>query len=142
MQLNAAIGHDRPSPHPFGKPAPYGKPSFDRGDRGDRDRGPRGFDSPKPRSFDRDDRGGPRPDPTEVAPIYVGLGRAQGIRAGDLVGAIANESNLSGREIGPIKISEHFSVVGVPAAAQRQVIEALKGTTIKGKKATARPYVE
>ena len=42
------------------------------------------------------------------------LGRKVGIRPGDLVGLIANESNLSGREIGPIKITEQYSIVGVP----------------------------
>ncbi len=92
------------------------------------------------RSFSRDT--GTRPDIADVATIYVGLGRADGVRAGDLVGAIANESNLSGREIGPIKISEKFSVVGVPAQAAQQVIAALSSTTIKGKRVKARPFVE
>ena len=92
------------------------------------------------RSFARDD--GPRPDIADVATIYVGLGRADGVRAGDLVGAIANESNLSGRQIGPIKISEKFSVVGVPSEAAKQVIAALSNTTIKGKRVKARPFVE
>ena len=85
---------------------------------------------------------GTRPDIADVATIYVGLGRADGVRAGDLVGAIANESNLSGREIGPIKISEKFSVVGVPTQAAQQVIAALSSTTIKGKRVKARPFVE
>jgi ATP-dependent RNA helicase DeaD len=72
--------------------------------------------------------------------VYIGLGRSSGIRAGDLVGAIANESGLSGRDIGPIKISDHFSVVGVPAGAVNLVIDALKGTTIKGKRANVRKF--
>ena len=126
------------------KPAPFARNAGDRGDRPGFDRGrDRGFErGERSERAERSERGGSRPDPSDVAPIYVGLGRSHGIRPGDLVGAIANESNLSGRDIGPIKISEHFSVVGVPASAQRQVIEALKATTIKGKKATARPYVE
>lgn len=85
---------------------------------------------------------GSRPEIADVATIYVGLGRADGVRAGDLVGAIANESNLSGRQIGPIKISEKFSVVGVPPEAAQAVIAALGNTTIKGKRVKARPYVE
>ncbi len=103
------------------------------------------------RDFDRSgppQRGGARPAPRsggtdsgETASIYIGLGKASGVRAGDLVGAIANESNLSGKEIGPIKIAEHFSVVGVPAHSAARVIEALKGTTIKGQKTTVRPFV-
>ena len=47
------------------------------------------------------------------------MGRNGGIRPADLVGAIANESGLTGREIGPIRITDHSSVVGVPASADR-----------------------
>ncbi|MCU1397454.1 MAG: ATP-independent helicase [Acidimicrobiales bacterium] len=78
----------------------------------------------------------------ETTRIYVGVGRKDGIRPGDLVGAIANETNLSGREIGPIKLAEHFAVVGVPEWATDEVIEALKNTTLKGKKATIRRYTD
>ena len=78
----------------------------------------------------------------DTARLYIGAGRKDGVRPGDLVGAIANETNLSGREIGPIKVSEHFAIVGVPEGAIDTVIEALKRTTIKGKKATVRRYTE
>ena len=74
--------------------------------------------------------------------VYVGLGRKGGIRPGDLVGAIAGETGLSGSEIGPIRISDHFSVVGVPESSVDTVISAVKGSTIKGKKAKARRFVE
>ena len=70
--------------------------------------------------------------------LYIGLGRAEGVRPKDLVGAIANETHLSGREIGPISITENFSTVGVPRDAVDDVIEAMKRTTIKGKKAKVR----
>ena len=78
----------------------------------------------------------------ETAKVYIGLGRKDGIRPGDLVGAIANETNLSGREIGPIKLAEHFAVVGVPEWSTESVIEAMKRTTLKGKKATVRRYTD
>jgi ATP-dependent RNA helicase DeaD len=74
--------------------------------------------------------------------LFIGVGRKDGVKAGDLVGAIANESDLSGREIGPIRVSDNFSVVGVPEHAVDQVIQALKRTTIKGKKATVRRYTD
>ena len=38
--------------------------------------------------------------------LFIGLGRNDRIRPGDLVGAIANESDLSGRDIGPINITD------------------------------------
>jgi len=78
----------------------------------------------------------------ETARVYVGVGRKDGVRPGDLVGAIANETSLSGREIGPIKLAEHFAVVGVPEWSADEVIAALKGTTLKGKKATIRRYTD
>ena len=77
-----------------------------------------------------------------TARLYFGLGRNDGVRAGDLVGSIANESNLTGRDIGPIRISEHFSVVGVPEAAAEDVIRTMRKTTLKGKKVTVRRFVE
>ena len=86
-----------------------------------------------------------RDDPSiasETGRIYIGLGRAARVNPGDLVGCIANETNLTGRQIGPIKVAERFSIVGVPENAVDDVIAALKRTTIKGKKVTARRYVE
>ncbi|MEX0846850.1 MAG: DEAD/DEAH box helicase [Ilumatobacteraceae bacterium] len=74
--------------------------------------------------------------------LYIGVGRKDGVRPQDLVGAIANETNLVGRQIGPIKISEHFSIVGVPDESLDDVVETLRKSTIKGRKATIRRYVE
>ena len=74
--------------------------------------------------------------------VYIGMGRKAGVRPGDLVGAIANETDLVGREIGPIRIADSYAVVGVPEAAAQTVIDALNATTIRGKKAKVRPYVD
>jgi ATP-dependent RNA helicase DeaD len=73
--------------------------------------------------------------------IFVGAGRAARMRPQDLVGAIAGESSLSGRDIGSIQINERFSLVEVPDAAADDVIEALRGTTIKGRKPKIRREV-
>ena len=66
--------------------------------------------------------------------LYVAAGRSFGIRPGDLVGAIAGETDLSGRDIGAIEIADRFSLVEVPEAAADQVIAAMKRTMLKGKK--------
>ncbi len=73
-----------------------------------------------------------------TARIHIGAGRIAGIRPGDLVGAIANEAGLAGKEIGVIEISERFSLVDVPEEAAPRVIEALRGSTIKGRRASVR----
>ena len=70
--------------------------------------------------------------------LFIGLGRAAGVRPQDLVGAITGESSLSGRQIGGIEITERFSLVEVPEPAAQEVITALRATMIKGRKATVR----
>jgi ATP-dependent RNA helicase DeaD len=70
--------------------------------------------------------------------LFVGAGRQAGIRPQDLVGAIAGESELSGRDIGAIEITERFSLVEVPEAAADGVVDALRASTIKGRRALVR----
>jgi ATP-dependent RNA helicase DeaD len=70
--------------------------------------------------------------------LFVGVGRSAGIRPQDLVGAIAGESPLTGRDIGAIEISDRFSLVEVPDGAADEVVSALRGVIIKGRKATVR----
>jgi ATP-dependent RNA helicase DeaD len=84
----------------------------------------------------RDRRGG---TPAQgMTRLFVGLGRSAAIRPQDLVGAIAGESGLKGRDIGAIEIADRFSLVEVPESAADQVIKALRRTTIKGRKVTIR----
>jgi ATP-dependent RNA helicase DeaD len=70
--------------------------------------------------------------------LFIGAGRTSGVRPADLVGAIAGESSVHGRDIGAIEVSDRFSIVEVPDESAQEVIAALRGSTIKGKKATIR----
>jgi len=70
--------------------------------------------------------------------LIVTAGEQKGVRPKDLVGAIANEANLSGDSIGSIEIGEKFSVVEVPESAADNVIRALSQTTIRGQRVSAR----
>jgi ATP-dependent RNA helicase DeaD len=70
--------------------------------------------------------------------LFVGAGRSAGIRPQDLVGAIAGESAVSGRDIGAIEIADRFSLVEVPDDAVDDVIAALRRTTLKGRKVQVR----
>ncbi len=87
----------------------------------------------------RESGGAPQPG---TAFVYVGLGRNAGMRPNDLVGAIANETGLTGREIGPIRISDTYSVVGVPEGRVDQVVAQLRNVVIRGKAAQVRRYVD
>lgn len=74
----------------------------------------------------------------DAAKLYIGLGRADGIRPADLVGAIANEARINSRDIGAIDITDRFSLVEVPASDANRIINALRGKAIRGKKLSVR----
>ncbi|MER8015304.1 DEAD/DEAH box helicase [Streptomyces griseoluteus] len=104
--------------------APRDRDRGDRGRGGDRDRGQRG------RS-----RGRTSPGMTR---LFVGAGRSAGVRPQDLVGAIAGETRLSGRDIGAIEIADRFSLVEVPEEAADDVVRAMRGANVKGRRAQVR----
>jgi ATP-dependent RNA helicase DeaD len=85
-----------------------------------------------------DDRGRDNAEPTGY--VYVAMGRSGGMRPGDLVGAFANETGLTGRQIGPIRIADHYSVVGVPEREAERVIGVMNGATIRGKETKVRRF--
>ncbi len=69
-----------------------------------------------------------------MARIFVGMGRQDGLRPGDLVGAIAHEAGLLGKAIGVIDILDKTSFVEVPAAEAAKVVEALMRTKLRNRK--------
>jgi ATP-dependent RNA helicase DeaD len=70
--------------------------------------------------------------------LYIGGGREIGLRPADIVGAIANESGLSGKAIGAIEIADHFALVEVPEEAADDVIRALNDASIRGRRLPVR----
>lgn len=104
--------------------APRDRDRGDRGRGGDRDRGQRG----RPRG--RTSAGMTR--------LFVGAGRSAGVRPQDLVGAIAGETRLSGRDIGAIEIADRFSLVEVPEESADDVVRAMRGANVKGRRAQVR----
>ena len=70
--------------------------------------------------------------------LIITLGDQRGVRPKDIVGAIANEAGIPGHAIGAIEIGEKHSLVEVPESAADKVIRALRRTTIKGQRVTAR----
>lgn len=93
------------------------------------------YDRPTPRlRRDRDER----QSGTErgMTRLYLRVGRADGVRPGDIVGAIANEADIPGRSIGAIEIHEDFSSVDVPSDEANRIIHATKETRIRNQKIT------
>nr|WP_243653872.1 DEAD/DEAH box helicase [Pseudonocardia endophytica] len=82
---------------------------------------------------------GARPPKAGTTRLFVSAGRASGVRPQDIVGALANESRLSGRDIGAIQIHERHALVDIPEHAADDVLKTLRGgTTLKGRKANVR----
>ncbi len=90
---------------------------------------------------DRARRGKPARPPAADGPsarLFIGAGRADGIRPGDLVGAITGEAGVASRDLGAIQIADRFSLIDVPESLADGIIRALERTTIRGKKAQVR----
>jgi ATP-dependent RNA helicase DeaD len=65
--------------------------------------------------------------------LSMNVGRRDGIRPADVVGSIANEANVPGREIGPIEIREDVTYVGVPERHVETVIARLGKKRFRGR---------
>jgi ATP-dependent RNA helicase DeaD len=117
-----------------------------RGERAGRDRGERDRGAAERGTGDRGP--GPKRAGFQTAPglqrLFIDMGREDGLRPADLVGAIAGEANIPGSSIGAIDMYDRFCFVEVPQAAAEQVLKALSSAMVRGRrvKATvARPMV-
>jgi ATP-dependent RNA helicase DeaD len=122
-----------------------GRPERDRPDGGrpfrdrqDRERPDRTGRPTRDQDRGRERAGSPRRAGAGMTRLFVSLGRSSGVRPQDLVGAITGETQLAGRDIGAIEITDRFSLVEVPSAAADTVIAALGASRIKGSRATVR----
>lgn len=68
-----------------------------------------------------------------MARLFLRVGRRDGVRPADLVGAIANEAGVPGDAIGDIDLYDTFSFVEVPEEMSDIVRAALNATTIRGR---------
>tara|TARA_R110002126_G_scaffold16500_17_gene65873 strand:+ start:15971 stop:17770 length:1800 start_codon:yes stop_codon:yes gene_type:complete len=109
--------------------------------RGEREERPRRERSDRPersgeRSGERPDRG-PRVR-REMKGDYnnyrIEVGKEHGVRAGDIVGAIANEANIDSQFIGNIKLFDHFSTVELPANIPAEIFQHLKKVYVRKQK--------
>ncbi len=96
----------------------------------------------RPAGTHRPERAGERPDrrgpPRATTTIFLGAGKETGLRPGDVVGAIANEAGLESKDIGPIQISDRFTLVDVPSMDASRVVQVMRGTTLRGRKVIVR----
>lgn len=99
----------------------------DRDDRGDRrgDRGERGERSDRPRRERR--------DAGEMELYRIEVGRDDGVEVRHIVGAIANEGDISSRYIGNIKLFGSHSTIELPKGMPGEVLQHFTRTRILNK---------
>ncbi len=102
--------------------------------------------SPRPRRDDEPEgavrRKSLRPPQAGMQRYRIEVGWQDGVRPGNIVGAVANEAGISGSEIGPIDIRGNFSTIDLPADLPAGAVETLKRTWVSGKQLQIRPFSE
>ncbi|WP_246146039.1 DEAD/DEAH box helicase [Rubripirellula lacrimiformis] len=133
-KVAAALADQINSGRPFlVKDRPKAEPRSKRGDFDDA----RGGDRRESRS--RESYGDDRP-PRRVGPVRPGMqrfrvevGRTDGVKPGNLVGAIANEAGIESEFIGPISIQNDFTTVDLPEGMPNDIFQTLSNTWVMGK---------
>jgi ATP-dependent RNA helicase DeaD len=69
----------------------------------------------------------------------IEVGWKDGVKPGNIVGAVANEGGISGENIGPIKIHDDYSTVDLPQGLSQEVCEKLQQTWVSGKQLKLAP---
>lgn len=112
-------------------------------------------DQPKKKRFERNGHSGDFKDgrkprgkrmPKRLEPgmrrYRIEVGYADGTKPGNIVGAIANEAGISGRQIGSIDIRDHFSTVDLPESLPAEALTALESAWVSSKQLKIRPFRE
>lgn len=102
----------------------------DRADRADR--------PSRPERPERGERAAAPRGQSEFTRIFLSIGERDGVRPGDIVGAIAGESGVSSERIGKVIIRDGHTIAEVAAGDADTVIEKMNGVSLKGRRLTAR----
>ena len=66
--------------------------------------------------------------------FHVNLGKNQGIRPGDILGAVAGECGIPGSDIGEIEIFNNYSFFTAAKEHKHRILDRMDGSQIKGMK--------
>lgn len=141
VKIAAALAQIGQNGRPFlAKDRPRRK-EFDRNDRRD-NRSDRGSNE-QSRNARRSDGGSTsqnrgnnrQPGPPEAGKdrYRIEVGWNDGVKVGNIVGAIANEGGIGGEYIGPIKIHDSYATVDLPEGMPRDIYHKLQRTRVAGK---------
>lgn len=65
--------------------------------------------------------------------LFINIGKKQKVKPGDILGAIAGESGISGDLVGAIDMYDKYTFAEVPTEYGKKVLAAMKNAKIKGK---------
>ena len=71
--------------------------------------------------------------------LFINIGKKQGVKPGDILGAIAGESGMPGKLVGSIDMYDKYTFVEVPKENARDVLNAMDHSKIKGKSINIEP---
>src|SRR5882757_2653814 len=74
-----------------------------------------------------------RPGPAQMETFRIEVGSVHGIKPGNIVGAIANESGIEGVHIGRVDIREDHSFVDLPEGMPKQIFKDLQKVRVVGR---------
>jgi len=74
--------------------------------------------------------------------LFIDVGRNGRVGPSDIVGAIANEGGVPGKEIGAIDVHDHFTLVDLPEEYVEEVLRRMKGSRIRNYNANIRVAAE
>ncbi len=94
------------------------------------DQRPKGEFKERPPRKERGD--GPR-EQVPMLRYRIEVGHQDGVKPGEIVGAIANEAGLEGRYIGRIDIQDDHSLVDLPEGMPKEIAQILQRTRVRGK---------
>jgi ATP-dependent RNA helicase DeaD len=75
----------------------------------------------------------PHEDGVQKTRLSIAVGKRDGIRPADVVGSIANEADVPGRDIGPIEIRDDITFVMIPTRYVEQVLQKVGRKRFRGK---------
>ena len=116
---------DRPDLH--SKPPPRESRERDRDRRNPKDRKPK-------------QAKGQRKPEAGMQRYRIDVGHAHGAKPGNIVGAIANEANMSAKNIGAIEIYDNFSTVDLPEGMPPETREVLSKARVAGQRLGIREW--
>lgn len=126
LQVAAALAHLSQGDGPFllqNRPTPRADKGWDRDSRPQRGKKP---------DKEHDKRDGPPSEDMER--FRIAVGHDHGVMPGNIVGAIANEADIEGRNIGRIKIYDDYTLIDLPKGMPKETFHALKKVWVSGQK--------